>query len=557
MSPGPARGEGVPSIRRQERERVPNAVSPLPRPQLIDFVDSAPVPDRYRIVELFEGYENNLFDPYNRNVLKADRPLYDDWFFSLSLISDTFYEIREMPTPVAGVSSTQPGSLSPFGRPDQTQLTQNITTEFVYYKGDTTFKPPDYEFRLTPVISYNVLDVEERGVVKVDPRAGTHRTKTFVGLQAAFVDKHLRNVSERYDFDSFRVGIQPFSSDFRGFLFQDSQLGVRLFGTRDDNKWQYNLAYFRRLEKDTTSGLNDVRAPARNDDVVVANLYRQDFPVLGFTSQATVIHNRNREADTLHRNKNGFSERPALFGLNVARDYDVTYFGYNGDGHFGRVNLTTSLYYALGSQSNDVFVRGDTDISAYFAAAEFSLDFNWIRPRLSLLYASGDKDPFDDEANGFDAIVENPQFAGSDTSFAIRQSVPLIGGGGVSLSTRNGILNNLRSSKDEGQSNFTNPGTMLAGFGVDMDVMPELRVTFNANSLYFADTKVIEAARQLAKVDNHIGYDLSVSLTWRPLMSQNIIVRAAYATLLPGKGFEDLFPNQDNKYYMLNAVLAY
>ncbi len=55
-----------------------------------------------------------------------------------------------------------------------------------------------------------------------------------------------------------RVGIQPFQSDFRGFLFQDSQLGVRLFGNRDNNRWQYNLAWFRRLEKDTNSGLNDV-----------------------------------------------------------------------------------------------------------------------------------------------------------------------------------------------------------------------------------------------------------------------------------------------------------
>ena len=45
---------------------------------------------------------------------------------------------------------------------------------------------------------------------------------------AVIIDKHLRNVSHRYDFDSLRVGIQPFSSDFRGFLFQDAPFGVRL-----------------------------------------------------------------------------------------------------------------------------------------------------------------------------------------------------------------------------------------------------------------------------------------------------------------------------------------
>jgi hypothetical protein len=50
-------------------------------------------------------------------------------------------------------------------------------------------------------------------------------------VQEAFLDYHIRNVSDRYDFDSVRVGIQPFSTDFRGFLFQDNQLGVRCSAT--------------------------------------------------------------------------------------------------------------------------------------------------------------------------------------------------------------------------------------------------------------------------------------------------------------------------------------
>ena len=89
-------------------------------------------------------------------------------------------------------------------------------------------------------------------------------------------------------------------------------------------------------------------------------------------------------------------------------------------------------------------------------------------------------------------MFENPQFAGADTSYFIRQAVPLIGGGRVALATRNGVLNNLRSSKEQGQSNFTNPGVLMAGLGVDMDVLPTLRVSLNANSLYFDDTAVLE-----------------------------------------------------------------
>ena len=64
---------------------------------------------------------------------------------------------------------------------------------------------------------------------------------------------------------------------------------------------------------------------------------------------------------------------------------------------------------------------------------------DWIRVRATALYASGDGDPYDNKAGGFDAIMEDPQIAGADTSYWIRQAVPLIGGGGVALSQRNGF----------------------------------------------------------------------------------------------------------------------
>ena len=544
--------------RRRAPERTPPAwVSPIPRPALTDYVEAVPMPDRWRIVDTL-GYKESLLDPYNRNVLKADKPVMgDDWFFNLSMIADTVGEMREVPTPVGAISTNNPGSNDVFGSADQMAFAQTLTTEFVLYKGNTVFKPPDWEFRLTPAVSYTYTEFDEVQVANADPRRGLTRDDTFVGLQAAFVDRHLRNVSENFDFDSFRIGIQPFSSDFRGFLFQDNQLGARLFGTRDNNRWQYNIAYFRRLEKDTNSGLNDLGDPPREDDVVVANLYRQDFPVLGFTSQGTVLYNRNRE-DEIRINRNGFIERPASIGQERLRQYDVTYVGYNGDGHFGRFNMTTSFYYAFGDETPSLYVNQEVDISAFFAAMEVSMDFDWIRPRISGLYASGDDNPFDDEANGFDAVFENPQFAGADTSYFIRQSVPLIGGGRVGLSTRNGVLFNLRSSKEEGQSNFTNPGVILAGLGVDMDIMPTLRVSLNANSLWFEDPTVLQVARNQGPIDEHVGYDVSASLIYRPMMSQNVVVRASYAQLIPGDGFDALFMDDDDPgYFLLNAVFAY
>jgi hypothetical protein len=201
------------------------------------------------------------------------------------------------------------------GAPGKKTFSQTVGTEFVLYEGDTTFKPPDFEFRFAPVFNFNHASVSELQQFNVNPDAGETRNDDFVGIQTAFIDKHLRDVSDRYDFDSLRVGIQPFSADFRGFLFQDNQLGVRLFGNRENNlytstTWQR----IRLIEKDTNSGLNDLGQRLRSDYVVVANLYRQDMPVSGFTSQVTVIYNRDREGDDVHYDSNGFLVRPEPLG---------------------------------------------------------------------------------------------------------------------------------------------------------------------------------------------------------------------------------------------------
>jgi hypothetical protein len=536
---------------------LPEKSSVTPRPVLLDYQDKLiSFDDRWRIVELI-GYEENLFDPYNRNVLKADRPLYDDWFFNISIISDTFYENRRVPTPVGLQSSRDRGDLGVFGSSYQQALIENLLFEFVYYKGDTTFRPPDYEFRFIPVINYNAAYLDEILAVNVDPADNETRYKDFIGIQGLFFDKHLRNVGDNYDFDSFRIGIQPFNSDFRGFLFQDSPFGLRLFGNRSNNIFQYNLAWFRRLEKDINSGLNDIGRTMRDDDIFVANLYWQDMPVLGFFSQATIIYNRNGEANDTRYDENGFIQRPVSLGGERPKNYDVTYLGYNGDGHIGRLNLTVSAYQAIGTVENDVFSQRDAEINAQFFAAELSRDYSWARYKLSLMYGSGDSDPYDDVAEGFDSIFENPQFAGADTSYWMRQAVPLIAGGKVAISSRNGLLNSLRTSKEQGQSNFTNPGIRLVGAGADWDVLPELRVSFNYNRLWFDDTTVIEVARNQGDIDTHIGDDVSVAIIYRPFMSQNIVARASYAKLLAGQGYKDLFPDEDPHSLLLNLTLAY
>lgn len=555
-------GRRAPAVPTLEYNPTPCNPDATPEARLDSVRSGEGLPDRWRIVSML-GYRENLFDPYSgNNPLKGDRPMWgEDWFLSLIGISDTIMEPRRFQLPVGPSSSNSPGSNDTFGSSQQWFAQQLFTLETVVYKGDTVFKPPDYEFRFTPVLGVTYIKVDEVGVVKANADGGTERTDAVVGVQALFVDKHLRNVSDRYDFDSFRVGIQPFISDFRGFLFQDSPIGLRLFGTRANNRYQYNLGVFRRLEKDTNTGLNNPIElgddALRDDDVAVANLYVQDLPVLGFTSQATVLYNRNREGDDLFYDNNGIIQRPSSLGLERGSDYDVTYVGYNGDGKLGRYNLTLSAYGAFGVMDRGLFTGVEEDIRAGFFAAELSRDYSWIRYRLSTAYATPDSDPFDDRAGGFDAIFENPLITGADTSFFIREPVPLIGGGRIQLTGRNAMLMSLRSSKEHGASNFTNPGLVMAGFGTDMDLTPTFRLSTNTSYLRFADTTILQVARAQGPIDREIGVDLSLALTYRPMAIQNIVTRLSVATLIPGKGFQDLFGN-DLPYAVLgNVMLTY
>jgi hypothetical protein len=535
--------------------------------------DQIPIPDRYRLIQTLGLVTENPLDPYHQNSLKGDRPIDphkvrwlpirgDDWFFRADLISDTVIEPRTFPIPVGVQTTERPQSLDVFGKDASVVYSQTFIASASLFKGSTAFKPPEIEYRVAFAFNISHVNVPERRVLNVAPSKASIRTDSFLGVQEFFVDYHIRNVSDRYDFDSVRVGIQPFQSDFRGFLFNDQQLGIRLFGNRDGNRFQYNIGAFWRLEKDTNSGLNSVITAPRDDFVLVANVYRQDFLIPGLTSQVIALFNHNREGNGIQIDDNGFPVRPALLGDLRGHDYDVAYVGYNADGRIGRINVTASAYGAIGHDNHNFFTSRPAKIRAFFGATELSYDHNWMRFRLSALYASGDKDPYDDTEGGYDAVFENPVFAGADTSYWIRQSIPFAGGGrAISISGRNGILNSLRSSKEEGQSNFNNPGTFLIGIGADFDITPGVRVSGNANRLAFVNTSSIQTLRNEGSIPKGIGWDLSASVIWRPRANQNMVFRLSGAILQPDKGFRDLFENRsrDRRYVsvLANVVLSY
>ncbi len=360
----------------------------------------------------------------------------------------------------------------------------------------------------------------------------------------------IANISRRYDFISAKVGIQPFNSDFRSFLFFDTNLSARLFGTAANNRFQYNLLYFDMLEKDTNSELNTFGR--RKQHVAIANLYWQDFIWRGYTTQFS-LHYNNDEA-SLHFDANDFLVRPDPAGSFTPHNIHVGYLGWTSDGHIGRLNISHAFYLALGKDDHNPLAGRSQDIFGQMFALELSMDFDWLRPKLSVFWSSGDSDPTDGRATGFDTIFDKPNFAGGGFSFWNRQGIRLLG---VGLVQRESLVPNLRSSKIEGQVNFVNPGLLLLHTGLDVEVTPKLRTFFNASYLRFVHTEPLEVFLQQNDIGHDIGFDMSVGALYRPLLNNNIMITAGAGAFVPGEGFRDLLTGDTLLQGFVNVTFTY
>jgi len=487
------------------------------------------------------------YDPFNRNRFKGDEPIWPEFlgqqvFFNFTGSAETFLDGRRVPTP-SGVSAAQPGSTEFFGRGGQFFLDQTLRFSFDLFHGDASFKPVDWRIRITPEVSLNYLDVQELGVVSPDVRKGTTRFDSHLGLQEAFAEVKLHDLSPNYDFVSARAGIQEFNADFRGFLFVDEQPGLRFFGDLHSDRIEYNAAYFHLLEKNTNSGLNTFHR--RDQQVVLGNVYLQDFFFPGYTAE--FIAAWNQDDPSIHYDDNGFLVRPAPIGnvVNqgvgpISHGIRVGYFGWLGSGHIKRLNLTHAFYQAVGEDTFNPIAGRRVTVNAQMAAAELSLDRDWIRYRISTFYSSGDGNPRDGRARGFDAIVDLPNFAGGLFSFWNREAIRLTGSG-VELTTEDSLLPSMRSSKEEGQANFVNPGIFLVNAGADFNITPKLKGFANFNFLRFMRTEPLEYVLFQSPIRHTIGEDLGVGVQYRPPLSENIVLTGGAALLQPGQGFRDMY----------------
>jgi hypothetical protein len=519
-----------------------------------------------------------FWHPYLQSKLKGDAPIIgQDIFLNLTLNDFFQFEARRLPIP-SGVSTARPNSSEFFGRSEQLFFSNDFSVGIDLFKGETAFKPVVWALRLLFVANHNYIRVKENNALDPDPRGPgfttvppvpvfpvfgdpfsglgpgltplpsdlegtryTTRQKDFYALQEAFGEIHVRDLTNNYDFLSSRFGIQPFVSDFRGFIFNDSNLGIRLFGNYDNNRWQYNFIAFDMREKDTYSDLN--KFDDRDQRVFILNVFRQDFFAKGYTAQLSF--HANLDERSRHYDQNDFITRPAPIG--AVRDHFVHayYFGWAGDGHIGRLNISHALYEVLGNDEFNGIAQQRVDINAQMAALELSLDKDWIRFKLSGFYASGDDNPRNSHGTGFDTIFDKPFFVGGPFSFFVHQGFNL-GGTSVNFKQRDSLVIDLRTSKSEGQSNFVNPGTIILGYGNDADITPKLKAFLNVNYIWMAETETIRQVLMTNHTSNDIGFDCSIGFQYRPLLTNNIIITAGAGFLIPGAGYKDIYRANTN-----------
>jgi len=503
--------------------------------------DIVPVPDRWRIgfPDWAKYQRGGALDPYHQNVLKGDYPLFGQGtFLNFSAISDTIGELRRVPVG-SDVSGQRPNNEEFFGKGEQGSFVQEVIFTVSLFHGDAAFKPRDWELRVTPVGNFNYLHTNENGIVNIDVSRGNARTDRHIGLQEAFGEVKLFDVSPYYDFVSFRAGIQGFVSDFRGFVFADNNDALRLFGNFGSNRYQWNLAFFDQLEKDTNSGLNTFHQ--RHQHVGIANFYAQDFIWPGYTTQLSFLY--NDDDPTRHFDENGFLVRPAQIGDVTPHALHVAYAGWTGEGHIGRVNISHAFYEAYGTDDHNQIAGRRTDVNAQMAALELSADVDWWRPVLTGFWSSGDKNPTDSKARGFSAIFDDPKFAGGPFSFWNREAIPLTQTG-VKLVQANSLIPDLRSSKDEGQANYVNPGLYLAGLMFDFRLTPKVEFILNGNYLRFDHTEPLELLLFQPDIDKEIGWDYGLGIRWRPDLNQQIQVVIGGAGFTPGRGFKQIYSSE-------------
>ncbi len=424
----------------------------------------------------------SLLNPYAQNPLKGDFPIAGQ---------NTFGVLTILENPTTAFNN-QENSESVFNN--------TLLGAFELFNGLTVFRPKSWAVKgAIRHVSNSVGDV----------------SVSDVGLADGFAELKLVEIgNDFYDFASVRAGIQAFKSDFNGLIFNSFDLGAQLFGTMKSNRIQFAVAGFSPRTKNLAGLDLDLLDQDLNQTIGIGTIVIEDFLRPGFNGAFSVHFNQNTALD----------DAPA--NTVEGADLSVIYLGFASAGNFGRFIFNPAFYLATGTDDFNPVAGQETTISAFLAGAAVAYPKNWITYRGAAFIASGDSDPNDDTAQGFDGIADAVNLFGGGNSFVISGAAGL-GNRPNSLFPSGRVIGN--------RPNFVNPGIMLVNAGFDAVITPKMFIQLDYNFLQLNNTATIDP-----DLSSAIGHDISAALKYRLFLNENLVLQAGGGFFIPGDGAKAL-----------------
>ncbi|KJU87591.1 conserved hypothetical protein, secreted [Candidatus Magnetobacterium bavaricum] len=291
-----------------------------------------------------------------------------------------------------------------------------------------------------------------------------------------------------------RAGVQEYTPDLIGSIYKDTDLGVRVYGKLSNGvDWSFYAA--QRIENDLLSGYNSP-SDLRDQQIFIAHL---QFNVASQLVKPSLSFNHDREGD--HKfGREGKYEK-----------VDVIYPGVTTYGDVGPFKLLTGLYGVFGMQ-RDVVLLGkiplkDQQVSAFAGYFDLALPAGIFTPHVGFFYASGDDDPTDNKAHGFDSISDRVDVWGAH-GIIINDRISLPGG--ITVIRAHSPYTSLRDG--DASSNFVNPGVSAANLGLIITPIKPLTIDTNLTYFWWNKTAVLEAL--VGPVGKNVGLEWNADVNY-------------------------------------------